>query len=369
MPFELLDRRRVRFKPLSERENRVEIETQAVHPGDEPRDMPDGTLDVIAETAERVRQARRSDRPVIMAFGAHAIKNGLAPVLIHMMEKGWLTHLATNGAGIIHDWEFAFQGKSSEHVARNIACGEFGNWEETGFYINLALILGAWGDLGYGECVGRMIMDEALDFPSPPALLRDLTSGLGEERIPEHAAAAADLLTVIDAFRLATGCMEIKHPWKQYSAQSAACRLGVPLTGHPMFGHDIIYNHPLCHGASVGRTALRDYLAFARSVSRLAGGVYMSVGSAVMSPMIFEKSFSMAQNIALQEGQRIEDHFMVVVDLARSGWDWKGGEPPEDHPDYYLRFYKTFNRMGGTLRYVCGGNRDFLLHLCRMLGD
>jgi len=369
MPLEFFDRRRVRFRPLSDRKNRVEIAEQAVHPDCEPGEMSASALAVVEETAGRIKAACSHGRPVILAFGAHTIKNGLAPVLIHLMESGWLTHLATNGAGIIHDWEFAFQGKSSEHVGENVARGEFGNWEETGYYINLALAVGAWRGLGYGESVGRMIENEALDVPSPPDLLKDVTAGLEQERVPERTAAAADLLTVIDAFRLETGHMDIPHPWKRYSAQAAACRLGVPFTGHPMFGHDIIYNHPLNHGAAVGRTALRDFLAFAHSVARLQGGVYLSVGSAVMSPMIFEKSFSMAQNLALQEGTCIEDHFVVVVDLAESSWDWSRGEPPEDHPDYYLRFCKTFHRMGGKLRYVSGDNRDFLLHLCRMLQE
>jgi hypothetical protein len=95
----------------------------------------------------------------------------------------------------------------------------------------------------------------------------------------------------------------------------------------------------------------------------------MSVGSAVMSPMIFEKSLSMAQNLALQQGHTIQDHYMMVVDLQESHWDWTQGEPPEDNPDYYMRFNKSFNRMGGTLRYLCADNRDFLLHLWQGLRE
>ena len=87
----------------------------------------------------------------------------------------------------------------------------------------------------------------------------------------------------------------------------------------------------------------------------------MSIGSAVMSPMIFEKSVSMSQNLAIQKGERLDNHFMVIVDLAESHWDWQKGEPPEDNPDYYLRYNKSFSRMGGTMRYVSADNRDFLL--------
>ncbi|NUN94460.1 MAG: hypothetical protein HUU04_11875, partial [Verrucomicrobiae bacterium] len=155
--------------------------------------------------------------------------------------------------------------------------------------------------------------------------------------------------------------------WKATSAQAAAFRLGIPFTGHPMFGHDIIYTHPMSCGAAIGRAAERDFLAFVSSVSALEGGVYLSVGSAVMSPMIFEKALSMARNVARQEGRRIAGHRLAVVDLAKSAWDWTRGEPPEEHPDYYLRFNKTFSRMGGTLRYLSLDNRDFLLALWREL--
>ncbi len=120
--------------------------------------------------------------------------------------------------------------------------------------------------------------------------------------------------------------------------------------------------------ALLGRAAERDYLAFAESVSRIDGGVYMSVGSAVMSPMVFEKSMSMARNLADQEGRKIEDFSIFVVDLAESSWDWqKDGEPPPDKPAYYVRYLKTFSRMGGRLNYVQADNRDFLLALGREL--
>jgi hypothetical protein len=135
-----------------------------------------------------------------------------------------------------------------------------------------------------------------------------------------------------------------------------------------MFGHDIIYTHPVNHGAAIGRVAQRDFLTYAEQVRQLQGGVYLSVGSAVMSPMVFEKSFSMSQNLELQEGRKITNHHMVIVDLAESSWDWqRGGEPSADNPAYYLRFCKTFSRMGGTMRYVCADNRNFLLTLLKEL--
>ncbi len=367
MPFEELDRRRIKMRPLAERTNRLSIEREAVPPGQRPEALSESAREVLRRAAQRIAAAREAGRPVIMAFGAHTIKNGLGPVLIHLMEEGWLTHLATNGAGVIHDWEFAFLGASSEHVRENVASGTFGAWEETGYYLNLALLVGAYRGLGYGESVGAMIQEEALEMPSREELLEGLRGDLRRRPLPEGAAGAADLLSAMDRFDLPAGRVVVPHPYKRYSPQAAAYRLGIPFTAHPMIGHDVIYLHPLNHGAAIGRTGLRDFLTFARAVSGLSGGVYLSIGSAVMSPMIFEKSMSMAQNLALQQGRRIEGHFIAVVDLQESSWDWNSGEPPEEHPDYYLRFYKTFHRMGGELRYARADNRDFLLGLCREL--
>lgn len=365
MPYKKLDRFKIKMEPLAARQNKKAIEQQHVPPTQAPNEQPEATQKVLDETAERIRTARANDRPVMLAFGAHTIKNGLAPVLIQLMEEGWITHLATNGAGIIHDWEYAFQGQSSEDVEKMMAEGRFGNWEETGFYLNLALNVGAWEGKGYGESVGALIHNQGLEIPSPEALEKVAAEALSSD--PEKGAAAADLLHVVRRFGLTPGRMEVPHPWKKYSAQAAAFRLEVPFTGHPMIGHDIIYNHPMNQGAPLGRTALRDFLTFAESVSRMEGGVYLSVGSAIMSPMVFEKSFSMAQNLALQHGGPILHYYMLIADLAESNWDWSQGEPPEDNPDYYLRYNKTFSRMGGDMRYLAIDNRDLLLAICQQL--
>ncbi len=381
MPQPQLNRHALRIKPLRERRNKVQAEK------DFPD--PDGALpgpalpeEAMGEIVGRIRSARQAGRPVILAFGAHTIKNGLGPVLIRLMEDGWLSHLATNGAGIIHDWEFAFQGASSEDVKGNVARGEFGIWQETGSLINLAIVVGAYEGLGYGESVGKMIEREGLEIPAAEMLKAALAGNAphpgplpqGEREKGgvrwERAAAAADLLGVLERFPLKPGWMSIPHPFKQYSAQAAAFRLGIPFTGHPMFGHDIIYCHPMNHGAAIGRAAERDFLTFAHSVAQIQEGVYLSVGSAVMSPMIFEKALSMAQNLALQKGGPIDRHYIAVVDLAESRWDWgRQGEPPVDNPAYYLRYCKTFSRMGGSLRYLCADNRSFLMALRRRLGN
>ena len=366
MAHQEFDRFAINMEPLSSRDNKKRIEQDHVPIDQKPKKLTGSAARVMEELTERIQAARRLGRPVIVAYGAHAIKNGLALVFIQLMERGWVTHLATNGAGVIHDWEFAFQGKSCEDVGAMVEQGRFGNWEETGFNINLAFNVGAYEGRGYGESVGAMIENQGLQIPSRQELQAVVDQSLASD--PQQAAAAADLAYVVDAFDLPPGKLEVSYPWKKFSVQAAAFRLGVPSTGHPMIGHDIIYNHPMNHCASLGRAAQRDFLIYANGVSQLDGGVYISIGSAVMSPMIFEKSLSIAQNLAIQRGERIKNHYIVVNDLAESRWDWSQGEPPEDDPAYYLRYNKTFSRMGGAMNYLQADNREFLLTLLQALG-
>ncbi len=365
MPYPQLDRQGLHIKPLSDRKNKVFIERDHIPPNARPKSFTADGERVVEETVARMRAARDAGKSRMVALGAHAIKNGLAPVFLELMERGWITLLATNGAGIIHDWEFSFQGCSSEDVRTNVDHGQFGIWEETGFYINLAIVVGAYEGLGYGESVGKFVEMQGLEIPTESELKDAVRDGLDTN--PDQAASAADLLTLIRRFDLNPGWMKVPHPFRKFGLQAAAYRLGIPFTGHPMVGHDIIYCHPMNHVAAIGRTAQRDFLAFAHQVTNLDGGVYLSVGSAVMSPMIFEKSLSMTQNLAIQRGEHVDNHYMVVVDLQQSHWDWSQGEPPEDNPDYYLRYCKSFARMGGTMRYVSADNRDFLLALLQRL--
>jgi len=368
MSYPKLDRSQLVIRKLAERKNKVYIEKDHIAVSQKPVDLSASAQALIAKTAEHIRWARQEKKSVVLTFGAHTIKNGMAPTLIALMEEGWLTHLATNGAAIIHDWEFAFQGKSSEDVRENVEQGQFGIWDETGFFINLALNVGAFEGMGYGESVGKMISREGLLIPDVSSLYEKAVQFMRTD--PELAAAAIDLAGIIHNFSLKPGFMSIPHPFKRYSVQARAFELGIPFTGHPMFGHDIIYNHPMNHGAALGRTAMHDFLYYAASISNLDYGVYMSIGSAVMSPMIFEKSLAMAQNLKLQEGGHIDNHFMLIVDLARSDWDWqKNGEPPLDNPAYYLRYCKTFSRMGGEMHYMTADNRDFLLAIYRELSE
>jgi hypothetical protein len=360
MPYPKLDRDLLAIKKLDDRKNKVYIEKDSIPVTHKPENLSETGRKLIEKTAGRIRLARHEKRSVMLTFGAHTIKNGMSPTLIALMEGGWVTHLSTNGAGIIHDWEFAFQGKSSEDVRENVELGQFGIWDHTGFYINLALIVGAYEGLGYGESVGKMISLEGLQIPEISTLYEEAEARMKDD--PDHAAAAIDLAGVIEKYDLKPGFRNIPHPLKKYSAQARAYELSIPFTGHPMIGHDIIYNHPMNHCAALGRVAQNDFLCFAKSVSNLDYGVYMSIGSAVMSPMIFEKALSMSQNLIMQQGSHIDNHYMLIVDLATADWDWqKNGEPPMDNPAYYLRYCKTFNRMGGEMHYLTADNRDFLL--------
>ncbi len=366
MPYPKLNRDLLSVKKLDDRKNKVYIEKDSIPVTHKPENLLAKGRELIEKTAGRIRLARQEKRSVMLTFGAHTIKNGMSPTLIALMEEGWVTHLSTNGAGIIHDWEFAFQGKSSEDVRENVELGQFGIWDHTGFYINLALIVGAYEGLGYGESVGKMISHEGLQIPELSILYDE--SLVNMHTSPDRTAAAIDLAGVIQKFNLAPGFMSIPHPFKKYSAQARAFELGIPFTGHPMIGHDIIYNHPMNHGAAIGRVAQNDFLCFANSVFNLENGVYMSIGSAVMSPMIFEKALSMSQNLIIQKGGHIDNHYMLIVDLAKSDWDWqKNGEPPMDNPAYYLRYCKTFARMGGEMHYLTADNRDFLLAIYQEL--
>ena len=360
---DVFDRRTLQTRSLKERENRVFVPGDLVDVERRSAEIDGETASAVQDAAGAILNARKNGRPVILAFGAHAIKNGLAPVLIELIERNWVTHLATNGAGIIHDWELAYQGQTSEDVRTNQNEGTFGLWEETGRYLNLSLVLGSLYGLGYGESVGAMIEENVLRVPGTGEL-EAILSGVTDSPFWKRAAAADILDKAFDGyFELREDSFEIavRHAYSKYSVQAAAFRLGIPLTGHPMFGHDIIYTSPLCSGAAIGRTAERDFLRFAASVSRLSGGVYLSIGSAIMSPMVFEKCFSMAQNVAIQNGRKLHDYRIFVNDLYVSDWNWsKQGEPPSDSPAYYLRFLKSFARVCSQLSYVCADNRAFL---------
>ena len=364
-----LNRSELKFLPLSERYSKLSVADTMVDPSAPPLAIDSDSKGRVDRLVERIRAAREAGKPVILTYGAHLVKNGLGPVVIEMMKRGWITHVATNGAGSIHDWEFAFLGRTSEDVRDNAAMGQFGIWEETGRYINAAIVLGGLCGLGYGWSVGKLISEEELSAPSTDELLGRITD-LAQSSAPcEEIAALSDALCMLEPGTIPPGDMKVPHPNKAISIQCVAYELGVPFTVHPGVGYDIIYTHPANIGGAIGRGAVSDFLSYADSVSKLDGGVHMAVGSAIMAPMIFEKSLSMANNLSIQRtGKPLTDHYMAVVDIQEGGgWDWSKGEPPMDNPAYYLRFCKSFYRMGGTLDYICCDNRAFLTNLAAQL--
>lgn len=365
MRFPALDLTRLQVQPLAERKSLSVVDSILVAPDAPLRPIDTSLTPVVQEAANRIRRAREKGGAVILMYGAHLLRNGAALLVSGLMESGWITHLATNGAGTIHDWEFGWLGRSTESVEENVATGTFGTWDETGRNIHLALLAGALDRLGYGRALGRYIAEDGCEFPSRETLVQLIR----EFPSDPLAGAAADLLSVLDRFDIASGRHAITHPWKHASILAEAWRLGVSVTVHPGIGYDIISCHPMFHGAAIGRAAAEDFRAFAGAVEGLDDGVVLSVGSAIMAPQVFEKSLSCVHNIRFQTGRApVSGHSIYVVDLQDGGgWDWTQGEPPKTNPAYYLRFCKSFSRMGGTMRYLQCDNLAFIQHLHRQL--
>jgi hypothetical protein len=283
-------------------------------------DAPPFEHPALATIAERLAGAKRERRARILMMGAHVLKVGVQPHLIDLLERGWIDHVAMNGAGPIHDWELALIGATTESVARYVSTGEFGLWAETG-RMNDVIRAAAGESIGLGEAVGRAILDGDL-------------------------------------------------PHKSLSVLAAAVRLGVPVTVHVGVGYDIIHEHPNCDGAALGQTSYQDFLTFAATVERLEGGVLLNFGSAVMGPEVYLKALAMARNVAHQEGRRIAKFTTAVFDLLPLEGDLRTTAPKTD-PRYYYRPWKTILARtvadGGESFYVQGDHRATLPALRRAL--
>lgn len=346
---------KVRVFPLAERRSLTTVEEILVDPDSAPPAIPPERLAIVQECARAIVQARERGATAMLIYGAHLLRNGAALILERMMAHGWLTHLATNGAGTIHDWEYAWFGRSTESVEENVATGSFGTWDETGRNIHLALYAGSLRGEGYGRSLGRFIADDGGEFPD---------SALSDP-------AGADYIAAKSRGELPSGRYHLEHRWKHASILAQAYRNDIPVTVHPGIGYDIIANHPMFNGALIGRAAAWDFQLFGGSVEKLDGGVVLSVGSAIMGPQVFEKSLSCVNNLRRQEGRPIvAGHSIYVVDLQDGGnWDWSRGEPPKNNPAYYLRFCKSFSRMGGRMQYLQCDNLAFIHHLYGALAD
>lgn len=204
----------------------------------------------LRAVVQAIAKAHRKKHPIIVGIGAHVIKVGLAPIITDLMERGIVTAVAMNGAGIIHDFELALMGHTSEEVDAEIDDGRFGMAEETGRILNEAISRGAQDGAGLGEAVGHYINRYKGQFP--------------------HRATSI----------LATGA-----------------RLGVPVTVHVAVGTDIIHMHPSANGAAIGATSLLDFRRLAAVVAGMEGGVYVNIGSAVILPEVFLKTVSLGRNL------------------------------------------------------------------------
>jgi hypothetical protein len=363
-PFDLT---KLKVYPLADRRSLTRVDSILVDPDSAPAPCPAEVEAQVNACATAIRTAREQGATVSLIYGAHLLRNGAAPILERMMAGGWLTHLATNGAGTIHDWEYAWLGASTESVEHGVANGMFGTWQETSNAIHLALMAGALEGLGYGQSLGRLILEDGVTLPTA-AELCDLIA-----THPSHplAAARADLLTTMISQGWPSGRYAIEHRWKHASILAQAYRHGIPMTVHPGIGYDIIANHPVFSGSAIGRAGGLDFRLFTGAMQALDGGVVLSVGSAIMGPQVFEKALSCVNNLRLQEGKPVvRDHSFYVIDLQDGGnWDWTKGEPTKSNSAYYLRFCKSYSRMGGALNYVQSDNMSFIHHLYRRLAD
>jgi len=365
MPIQPLDLQRLRVLPLSQRESLTRVDDILIDPATAPKPCSDENRRMIDDCAARIRTARDRDASVMLIYGAHLLRNGAARILGDMMRQGWITHLATNGAGTIHDWEYAWFGASTESVEMNVAQGTFGTWHETSTNIHLALMSGALEGLGYGQALGKFIAEDGTVLPPVEILAAAIAAD------PAHplTGARADLLRAMKEQGWDAGPFRVEHRWKHGSILGQAFQHDVPVTVHPGIGYDIIANHPIFNGAVLGRAAEWDFKLFGGSVDALDGGVVLSVGSAIMGPQVFEKSLSCVNNLRIQNGKPVvKDHAIYVVDLQDGGgWDWTTGEPPKTNPAYYLRFCKSYSRMGGTMRYLQCDNAAFVQTLYHAL--
>jgi hypothetical protein len=364
-PVAPLDLSKLRVFPLEKRTSLTRADDILVDPASNANPLEPELVPVVAHCARNIRHARERGASVMLIYGAHLLRNGAALILDRMMENGWLTHLATNGAGTIHDWEYAWFGASTESVEKNVASGTFGAWDETATNIHLAIMAGALDGLGYGAALGRFICEDGATLPS----IKELENAICAEPGHPLGSARSDLLCAMLAGRVSPGRTKVIHRWKHASILASAWRHGVPLTVHPGIGYDIITNHPIFNGGVIGRASGCDFKLFGGSVDGLENGVVMSVGSAIMGPQVFEKSLSCVNNLRLQAGRGVvAGHSIYVVDLQDGGnWDWTKGEPPKTNAAYYLRFCKSFSRMGGAMRYLQCDNVTFIHNLFQQL--
>ena len=253
--FKPLDFTKVRTYPIRKRFSKVRTSLlgKKINKGASVRAFLNGLPNILAvqslqAIARKIADCHQRNKTVLLGMGAHPIKVGLSPLIIDFMERGIIDAIGLNGAGVIHDFELAYMGETSEDVAAALTDGSFGMGEETGAFINQAISEGAKHQLGIGAAVGQ----------------------------------------AIHAHRL---------PHKKLSILAAAAKLGIPVTSHVAIGTDIIHMHPKADGKALGECSLRDFHTLTAVVATLNGGVYLNFGSAVILPEVFLKAVSLARNL------------------------------------------------------------------------
>ncbi len=320
---ELFDRTKLRIRPLAEREHLLtRRDILPLH--EAPPPLPSKEKEKLAEVAQAIRMARKNGRAVIWSMGAHVIRRGLGPHIVELARRGFLTHVATNGAGAIHDFEFALIGATTESVARYIDEGQFGLWEETGGGMNGIFKHAAQAGEGAGGALGRAISEDRFGM---------------------------------------------RFPHKEISVFAGLYRANVPATIHIAIGQDIIHEHPACDGAALGAVSYRDFLLYTKSMEKLKGGVFMNFGSQVMGPEVYLKALAMVRNAARTRGETV-DHF-VTLNCDLVAVDDAAHEDATNEAFYYYRPKKTIlvRSLGeGCMSFhVQGDHRATCLHLFRML--
>jgi len=301
MEYKELDFSGIKTNTAHDRINLVRIDT-LLDPGvHHAAVIEDPDFDMLVD---RIIEARKNGRPVIWSQGAHVIKNCLSRYLIQLMKLGVITHISGNGACSIHDFELAYLGGTSEDVPTAIEDGSFGMWEETGRWMNEALIEGARNGWGYGESLARYI-----------------------DANPD------------------------RFPYKDDCVLYQAWKLGVPATYHIAIGTDIIHQHPIVDFEAIGKTTGVDFRRICHAVSQLDGGVFLNFGSAVIGAEVFLKALSIARNLGYPTFNITTANF-DLIDLG----DYRCKIGYED-PNYYYRPRKNIvNRpvsRGGKGWHFC----------------
>ena len=270
--IEPLDVNGIATYPLATRPSKVTTDdlAQPVKAGAALKDFFEGLPNILAarelrELSQLIRAAKVRRRAVIVGLGGHVIKTGLAPVLIDLMQRGYVTAFAMNGSAMIHDFEIALVGATSEDVDATLGEGTFGMAEETGRTINEAAIEGARDQIGLGEAIGR-------------------------------------------------GLQALSPVYADKSLLHAAYAAAVPVTVHVAIGTDIVHIHPGADGAAIGQTTLHDFRLLCALVRELdGGGVYLNLGSAVLLPEVFLKTVTVVRNL----GFKLQDFATANFDFIQ----------------------------------------------------